>query len=110
MLNKRIATVRLVRETGKRTKYGYLRPEKFSIYCQVLGLNGLKTGFEWVNRLIRSSDTNLSLILTHNRQSLLTSVKFVYCKPFFEGHPILNDGQKINNGVIYRSARQPYLK
>lgn len=97
-----------------------IKTREIFIYCEVLGLNGLKTGlsvlegegdgFEWVNWLIRSSDTNPSLILTHNRQSLLIRVKFVNCKPFFEGHPILNGGQKINNGVIYRSARQPYLK
>lgn len=31
-------------------KNGYLRPEKFSFYCQVLGLNGLKTGLACIIR------------------------------------------------------------
>lgn len=67
MLDNRIATVReSVQETGKRTKYGYLRPEKFSIYCQVLGLNRLKTGlacirgWEW---MVLSGWTGLSAVV-----------------------------------------------
>lgn len=45
MLNNRIATVRTVQETGKRTKYGYLRPEKFSIYCPSAGAERAENRF-----------------------------------------------------------------